>query len=542
MSVGLVHDGYTTRMNRFWLLFLPFVLISAPIITADDRASNDPPNDKTLEIDKPTRAEPAAPAIKDARSEEASTSSPRRGEKSFTMTNTGLLGTQDRFNRPNPLFSPTVGQINLTQGNWTGWPFQASGLSGNWFGTRDELQENGIYIEGIYTSFLEYNFEGGSDSGFFGGGIASTSMTIDTKKLIGHPDGIFFMNLQNWGWYNNKFANNDSFDPTSNYTGSNGNFPDGGSVNQISQLYYSQHLFDDLLNVAFGKQDANNIFSNIPGCGGFLYNGASYTPTLNPFFPSFPQEATALTMIVNLTDDLVGSFGWFDGSLGGLNVTRNQFGQLVYAAAPQPGGRGPSTFFRNQGHWFLISEWAMNWQLGENELPGAICAGGWLQTGRSQTAGTLENGPGVEDVPGAYVSFNQAVWASDKSFAANGGGLIAFGQFGWSDPDKNAVQWSLMGGLSATGVIPGRPMDAMGVLGMWTSFSDNAGVWQSTTPSGSPGPPGGGESAFEAFYRFQLTPWLSVQPGIQFLGTPSGGDPSQLDDAVVGYTMIELIF
>ena len=506
------------------------------------KSRNDLPGDKPLEIDKPGRAQPATPVVDAEASPDASTSGSRRTEGDFSLANTALHGTQDRWNRPNPLFSPSVGQINMTRGDWSGWPFDSSGASGDWLGARDSLQDNGIYVEGVYTSFMEYNFEGGSDTGFFGGGLGSASVTIDTEKLFAHPDGIFFINYQTWSWYNHAFDNTGSFDPTSNYTGSNGNFPDAASVNQISQLYYSQHLFDDLLNVAFGKQDANNIFSNIPGSGGFLYSGAGYTSTLNPFFTTFPQEATALTMIVNVTDDLVGSFGWFDGSYGGLNATRNSIGQPIYTPAPRPGGRGPATFFDNQGHWFLISEWAMNWQLGETQLPGAVSAGGWLQTGRSLTGGTLEDGPGVEDVPGAYLSLNQTLWAPNSTFASQGGGLIAFGQFGWSDPKKNPVQWSLMGGLSATGVIPGRPMDAMGLMGMWTAFSDNPGTWQSTTPAGGPGPAGGAESAIEAFYRVQLTPWLSMQPGVQFLGTPSGGDPAQLNDALVGYVMVELIF
>ena len=52
-------------------------------------------------------------------------------ESNYTVTNTGLKGTQDRMNRPNPLFSPTVAQINLTKGNWDDWPWKASGITGD---------------------------------------------------------------------------------------------------------------------------------------------------------------------------------------------------------------------------------------------------------------------------------------------------------------------------------------------------------------------------------------------------------------------------
>ena len=307
-------------------------------------------------------------------------------------------------------------------------------------------------------------------------------------------------------------------------------------------MYYSQHFFDQLVNVAFGKQDGANIFSNIPGSGGFMYDAAGYSATLNPYIPSWPYEATALTAIVNFNEDICASFGWFDGLHGWAQCHQGSTWQVDLQPATQPRSRGPSTFFDNQGHWFLISEWGVNWQIGELDLPGVLCAGGWLQTGRSQTGGTLNDGPGVENIPGTYVSLSQTLWSPSEQFAKEGGGIIAFGQFGWSDPNKNAVHWSLMGGISATGVIPGRPMDAMGILGAYTGFSNNPGTWQSTTPSGGIGPTGGGETAFEAFYRLQITPWCAVQPGIEWLGTPSGGDPSQIKDAVVGYLMVEVIF
>tara|TARA_Y100000589_G_scaffold308929_1_gene325922 strand:- start:2424 stop:3977 length:1554 start_codon:yes stop_codon:yes gene_type:complete len=463
-------------------------------------------------------------------------------ESSYTVANTALKGTQDTDDRPNPLFSPTVGQINLNKGSWENWPWEVSGLSGDWFGARTALEDRGIFINNSYNIFFNDNFRGGIETGPYNGGVFNSAITIDTDALVDHPGGTFFVNFQHWNWYTRSYQLADGFDPTGNYTGSNGNIADTASVNQISQLYYSQDLFDGHLNLAFGKQDANNIFSNIPGAGGFMYNAASYSATLNPYFPTWPNESTALTAIINFNEDVVGSFGWFDGSNAGLYREQGPLGQTAYFPAPGTGGRGPATFFDNQGHWFLISELGVNWQLGEDSLPGVLFGGAWIQTGRTQTGGTLNDGPGVEDVPGAYASFSQTVWAPDQNMAKLGGGVICFGQFGWSDPNKNAVHWSLMAGISATGVIPGRPMDAMGILGSYTSFSDNPGTWQSTTPTGLAGPSGGAESAIEAFYRVQVTPWFSVQPGIEWLGTPSGGSPTQLEDAVMGYVMVEVVF
>ena len=288
-------------MKPRWCPILACVLIGSWSTSAQKTAADDPPADKPLEIDKPARAEAAPPAVdrqksrndlpgdkplidKPARAEPAapvvdggdsigSTASENgRTESDFTLANTAANGGIVVVDRSCSPHQPD----QRDKGDWVGWPFDSSGLSGDWLGARNTLQDNGVFVEGVYTSFLEYNFEGGSDTGFFGGGLASASVTIDTQKLLGLKDGVFFINYQNWGWYNDIFQNTDSFDPTSNDTGSNGNFPDAASVNQISQLYYSQHLFDDLLNVAF-EQDATTSSRTSRDNSDFLYSGAGYT-------------------------------------------------------------------------------------------------------------------------------------------------------------------------------------------------------------------------------------------------------------------------
>ena len=99
-----------------------------------------------------------------------------------------------------------------------------------------------------------------------------------------------------------------------------------------------------------------------------------------------------------------------------------------------------------------------------------------------------------------------------------------------------------MTGLSATGVIPGRPADAVGIAGGWTAFSDDPEIYQSTMPDGSAGPAGGQEIGFEVFYKAQLTPWCYVQPGFEWIGSPGGGDTSPLEDDVIGYLLVGVEF
>lgn len=62
------------------------------------------------------------------------------------------------------------------------------------------------------------------------------------------------------------------------------------------------------------------------------------------------------------------------------------------------------------------------------------------------------------------------------------------------------------------------------------------------TPSGLAGPSGGSESAIEAFYLLQLLPWFYLQPGVEWIGTPGGGEPAPLRSAVQFYLLISLEF
>ena len=109
-------------------------------------------------------------------------------------------------------------------------------------------------------------------------------------------------------------------------------------------------------------------------------------------------------------------------------------------------------------------------------------------------------------------------------------------------PNKNPVQWSLMTGLSATGVFPDRPADAVGLMFAHTQFTSNPGIYQSTLPNGLPGPAGGSETSLESFYLWQWQSWSYLQPGVMWIISPGGGDPAPLDDAVLAYLVVGAAF
>jgi porin len=431
---------------------------------------------------------------------------------------------------PNQYPSPTVKQPASADLFDQDYPWNMNTLTGDWGGLRSRLAQSGIVVEGRYVAVLMDNTQGGFDTGFFGGEPLGVTATVDMDKFANVDGGTLFFDWEFFSWYNGRFPNNDQFDPTGSYVGINTNLLDGDDrgLNHIAQLYYEQSLADDCLSFTFGKMDANVPFAVVQAAGAFQNSIAMFTSTLNPFIPSYENEATALVARAGDINYVSTKFGWFDGTSAAYDPVTGKSG-------PDTGPRGPSTFFNNKGNWFLISQTDFAWTVNET-LPGSIGAGAWLQTGLTATAGT--NKDGVRDVPGCYLQWQQIVWAPSEDVANNGGGLAYYGQFGWSDPNKNPIHWSLMTGVSATGVLRGRPADAAGLMFAYSRFTDDPAIYQSTRRNGQPGPSGGSELSIESLYIWQTTSWSYVQPGIMWVANPGGGDPAPLNDDLVLYLLV----
>mgnify|MGYP001463978214 CR=1 FL=1 len=449
---------------------------------------------------------------------------------SLTLIVCAADATRDR---PNQYFSPSVKQFAPDDKFDADYPWYENTLTGDWGGMRTELAQRGVVFDIRYVSMLMGNTRGGLDTGFYGAGPPGITITLDTERLCGHEGGMLFFDWEFSHWYNGRFAPSGLFDPTGSYVGDNTNFPSSNQpgLNQVAQLYYQQSLFDDRFSLAFGKMDANVPFANVPAAGAFQNNIAMYTSTLNPYLPTYPNEATAVVATVK-SDRLDWKLGLFDG-------TTAAFDPATGAVGPSTGPRGPRTFFDNDGHWLWMTQADLSWDI-DATLPGMFGAGAWLHTGTSATGAATPEA--VRDVPGWYLQWSQRVWAPSAELAADNGGIAYFGQFGWSDPNKNPVHWSLMTGFSATGVFPTRLADAAGIMFAHSQFSDNADVYQSTLRSGQPGASGGSEQSVEAFYLWQWSSWSYVQPGMMWIRTPGGGNPAALEDAVLVYTLVGVEF
>ena len=87
-------------------------------------------------------------------------------------------------------------------------------------------------------------------------------------------------------------------------------------------------------------------------------------------------------------------------------------------------------------------------------------------------------------------------------------GLGLFVQYSWAPEDRNEIYQYLGAGLVYRGLLPCRDDDTLGI-GMGHAIL-------------SPELTAENETAIELFYKAQLTPYINVQPDLQYVASPAG--------------------
>jgi carbohydrate-selective porin OprB len=272
------------------------------------------------------------------------------------------------------------------------------------------------------------------------------------------------------------------------------------------------------------------MFATVGSAGPFLNTADSMPATMLVYMPTYPNPAMgAVAFWSGLDAD--GLRGWsaragvFDGSNAAYDPSTGQNG-------PRTGNRGPAGLF--DGHWgpYWIAEGGPSWTVGEHSWAGTFTLGGWFQGGQSLLT-TGNDGSIARDAGGMYATLTHALHAPDEE----GGRWDLFAQFGWSAPSSDAAELSLAIGGICSSPLPGRPNDQWGVLAGVAEFTDDASVYVNAL-----GSTGGQESVLEAFYLFSLPHGITLQPDLQWIGTPGGGDGATVDDALIGTIRVQIAF
>lgn len=351
--------------------------------------------------------------------------------------------------------------------------------TGKWFGSRPILEDHGLTINSslLYSPFIKTGGGASGEGSGKGYSLFNLSATLDTEKAGLWKGGTFYTLFQRKTGYG-----------LAGPTGGMGDWMyfdgwEGRQINQISECWYQQKLLDNKIRLKVGKQDANIDFGFLNSGWDFMNLAFSVNPTVP--MPTYPDQANIGFMAeINPKEWLSIRNGIYSKYNVPFNITEIEFKPTI------------------------------------KKLPGRYSIGAW-EMSDSNGMSVAESIDGVGTVNynnfnrnfGAYAQFEQMIYKENKEDENDMQGLIAFGQFGISPDNRNDMNRYVGGGLEYIGPIPKRDKDKAGIAVASGKFAARLGDITSQV---------GDETAVEAFYRFQVTPWFYLQPDVQFISRPSG--------------------
>jgi porin len=369
--------------------------------------------------------------------------------------------------------------------------------------------DSGVTIGGNVFTGGSWVVSGGAKPGSTAGTAAlGLYITVDTEKAFGLPGGEFaamFSALRGTD------VNGDLGAAQMYNTLTTG---EPFNRDQLLELWYRQRLFDDKVIIKVGKINGTGIFNAVLTpvvvdkpqlqdwtISGLLYVPVGENPTLFGRLPGTPNTAWGVTATVSPVKQVYVSYGLFDGN----NANGLQTG--LYA--------GPHV----NTYKFNIGEIGVDWLLGEQEKPGVLAAGVWGQTGNLLTPYlTYEKGAN-----GVYAFGNQRLWFQHPGKDTSG--ILAFAQYGYTGSRSAEVTEYIGGGLTAVGLVPGRPADSMGGGVAWSKLNraPYAGLFffpnvSTSSPSTALRP---SEVMTQVYYQAILIPWtMAVTAAYTYVPTP----------------------
>ncbi|WP_432798348.1 carbohydrate porin [Poriferisphaera sp. WC338] len=373
-------------------------------------------------------------------------------------------------------------------------------FTGDWWGTRTQLETRGISVESTLTADYSINFQGGkSTRGHALRSLFDLNLTFELEPLVGLNGATVFVDAYS-------INGDDGSDTLIGDVQGFSNIDLDENRTQIAELWYQQML-GDRFSFKVGKMDVNGDFAFVDHGGDFIHSSPGFSPTIFGL-PTYPESAFGGAIFMHATDDnpFYASIGIFDGS---------------NAIGIRTGLRGPSRLINHTSDLFLIAESGVNWVVGRNDLPGRLGVGAWRFTGELEKV----NGSGkIQGTDGMYLVFDQTLYLEDP---ANDEGLSMFAQYGYADRVVSEVDHHLGMGLVYKGLLAGRPDDRCGIMYSWAHLSSEGTFIRDR------------EIATEVFYAYQALASVNIKPDLQWIVNP-GGEAGR--SALVGTLRVEVSF
>ena len=405
-------------------------------------------------------------------------------------------------------------------------------LTGDWDGLRDALHDQGVDLEVVYIGDVFSNLDGGLRRRTRYLDNVDLTLACHLENLVGIDAGsLFVYGLSNRG-------GDPSRDVGDAQIFDNIEAPD--SI-ELYEAWWQRELLRGRVSLLIGLYDLSSEFdvnasaalfiNSSFGTGAELANSGVNGPSI------FPSTSLGARLKVNLTEHLLWQTVVLDGVPGDPNDPHGTHihlsgddGLLIASEAAfawwhSAGANGtPSALMRNRRRRFGRRLSALPYTV-------KLAAGIWAYTKRLNEVGP----PSAEEDTGKQCGHPGVYVLADYDATADGGpGLFA--RAGIADGDVQQFAAYAGAGVVYTGLVPRRDADELG-FGVAAAFNGSPYERAIRADGGSPAD---AEIALEWTYRAVLTPWLSLQPDLQYILDP--GARSDRPNAVVLGLRTEIAF
>jgi porin len=394
-------------------------------------------------------------------------------------------------------------------------------LFGDWGGERTRLADDGIVFNFAYGSEIAHNVSGGERRLTRNAGQLSLDSAIDLDKLWGWQGAGFRFTLTE------RDGNNLNVDAGLHELMQSQEVYGRGQTWRLTQLWYSQDLFDQHLQLKLGRLAVGEDFSQ------------------------FECSFMSLAFCGDQSGNLVG-FYWFNypvsqwGAVAKINFNANYFLRAgVYQVNPSYLLKRYSLALDPPGTTGALFPVEFGWtpSFGDR-LAGSYVVGGWYTNANQKDVYTDVNGEpaGLTGLGygtrtgayGGYLTFSQQLTHGSGANAKSG--WRAFFNATQADRNTATVDRTIALGAIYRGMASSRPDDEIGVA--IATNHNNGRVARYTRETNlcldDDMPIQGSEYVTEVYYGWQATRWLVIRPDLQWIHHP-GGVTTYKDVYVAGF-------
>jgi porin len=405
------------------------------------------------------------------------------------------------------------------------------------WGLRTALSRYGISFAVEETSEALGNVTGGSHRGFDYDGLTQAVVQLNTQRAFGWYGGTFNVSALQIHGRNLSSDNLQSLETASGI--------EADRSTRLWELWYDQKfLEEDRLDVKIGQQSldqefmvSNNALYFVNTMFGWPMLPSADLPGGGPAYPLSALGVRAKYRPVDPINILVGVFSGSPAENPNID--------------PQISDRSGTSLPLNRGA-LVIAELQYSYpSLGSMVSPGEsqplariYRLGAWYDTEsfadqRFDSQGLFLADPASNGLPrqhrgdfAIYAVADQMVWRSTKDPNRT---LSVFARaMGTPLADRNLIDFSLNAGLVLHDPFTYRTDDTFG-LGMgYTHVSGTVAAADRdiALATGTFNPSRSSEAYVEATYQYQVTPWLQLQPDIQYVFNPGGAVANPSDSNV----------